>query len=389
MRNKIETDLLISELIYKYLNGDISKDEQEILNSWIENDENTEFFYSLKDTDRLYKGLIRTEYQDIDAQFRKLKKRIEKKKRARLWPWGVSFAASLVIALGIHFVRMSGESRPGMSIPFEETLDFAQEDQTILHTPDGKVIYLADSVKEIEAARQKAKPLLVVKKQPLVSAGIKYNTLTTSSRGKIEVMLSDSSRVWMNAGSELRYPDIFDKDKRIVYLKGEAYFEVTKNSDRPFIVSTGSSEIEVLGTQFNVRSADGMHCVTTLVEGCVKMRNQENQVVVLNPGQQAEEGYDGKIKVKEVDVRYDIAWKKNQFGFHEVTLLYIMNELSEWYGFTFEIENIALANQTYTAIVPRYPHADDVLQILQCTEDFVYVQNADRHIIIKKNNPIY
>lgn len=384
MRNKIETDLLISELIYKHLNGDISKDEQEILNSWIENNENTEFFYSLKDSDRLYKGLIRTEYQDIDAQFRKLKKRIEKKKRARLWPWGVSFAASLVIALGIHFVRSSGESCPDMSIPFEETLDFAQEDQTILHTPDGKVIYLADSVKEIEAVRQKAKPLLVVKKQPLASAGIKYNTLATSSRGKIEVMLSDSSRVWMNAGSELRYPDIFDQEKRMVYLKGEAYFEVTKNSNRPFIVSTGSSEIEVLGTQFNVRAVDEKHCITTLVEGCVKMRNQEHQVVVLNPGQQAEERYDGKIKVKEVDVRYDIAWKKNQFGFHEVTLLYIMNELSEWYGFTFEIENIALANQIYTAIVPRYSNADDVLQILQRTEDFVYTENANRHIVIKK-----
>lgn len=80
MRNKIETDLLISELIYKHLKGDISKDEQEILNSWTENKENTDFFYSLKDTDRLYSALIHTEYQDTEAQFGKLKKTIRKKK---------------------------------------------------------------------------------------------------------------------------------------------------------------------------------------------------------------------------------------------------------------------------------------------------------------------
>lgn len=384
MRNKIETDLLISELIYKHLKGDISKDEQEILNSWTENKENTDFFYSLKDTDRLYSALIHTEYQDTEAQFGKLKKNIRKKKRARMWPWGLSIAASLIIGLLIFRILVPAGSPPGMNIPFEVAFALTPEDQTVLQTPDGNVIYLADSVRGIEAANQKAELISAVKKQPLSPAVIKYNTLATSSRGKIEVMLSDSSRVWMNAASELRYPDVFDKDKRIVYLKGEAYFEVTKNYDRPFIVSTGSSEIEVLGTQFNVRAVDEKHCVTTLVDGCVKMRNQEHQVVVLNPGQQAVAGYEGRIKVEDVDVRYDIAWKKNQFGFHEVTLLYIMNELSEWYGFTFEIETLALANQIYTAIVPRYPNADDVLQILQRTEDFVYTEYANRHIIIKQ-----
>lgn len=383
MRNKIETDLLMGELIYKHLSGEISKDEKELLDSWVENEENTGFFSSLNESDRLYEGMIQVQYQDTDAQFRKLQRKIEKKKFSRQWPWWTGIAALLFISIGaLWFFR---KQQPEKIQSFELAQEACKEDQTILKTPEGKVVYLADTVKEITSRGRKEKAVqLPVQNNPSAEAALKYNTLATSSQGKIEVMLSDSSRVWLNAGSELKYPDVFGRDNRVVYLKGEAYFEVAKNPRRPFIVRAGNMKVEVLGTQFNVKMWDESHGRTTLVEGAVRLYNGEGRVAELTPGQRAEADKDGRIQVTNVDVRYDIAWKKDQFAFHEETLFGIMKELAAWYGVTFNFENIGLANQVYTAIIPRAPEIDDVLQILQSTNDFVYKYDRDGHISILK-----
>lgn len=382
MNNKIERDLLISELIYKHLRGELSAEEQEMLKSWLGNPENEAFFSDLENTDRIYQKMLYVQEVDTDAHFQKLQAKIEGKKKMRRLPWWIGLAATLVIGVGLLW---QGQKEQVVEQPFQAVPDYRMADQTVLHTPEGRVVYLADTVKELgpKDANKKVKTVApVIMPHPLA---YKYNVLATSSRGKIEVMLSDSSRVWLNAGSELKYPDVFGHDRREVYLIGEAYFEVTKNPKRPFVVNTGDHKIEVLGTQFNVKVADTQHCVATLVEGSIRMRNKLNDTLVLHPGQQAQTRMDGSMQLQEVDYRYDIAWKKNQFGFHEVTLFSIMNELSEWYDFTFEIENITLANQIYTAIIPRFQNPEDVLQILQRTEDFVYTEDSNRHIIIRQN----
>lgn len=380
MRNKIERDLLISELIYKHLRGELSAEEEEILTSWLSNPENEAFFLSLRDSDRLYQKMMYVQEVDTDAHFRKLQEKIGHQKQLRRLPWWIGAAALLAISVGLWW--MVGKE-PVVEPGFQMAREFLLEDQTVLHTPQGDVVYLADSVNKLVPEMLKKRS-----RQPMVAAqpaAVKYNLLATSSRGKIEVMLSDSSRVWLNAGSELKYPDVFGQDSREVYLKGEAYFEVSKNPARPFVVHTGAHNIEVLGTQFNVKAIDRESCVTTLVEGCVRMRNRRNDTVVLHPGQQAESWQGGDMRVREVDLRYDIAWKKDQFGFREATLFHIMKELSEWYGFTFEIRNLKLANQIYTAIMPRFQTADDVLQLLQRTEDFVYIEDTvGKHIVIRE-----
>lgn len=380
MRNKIERDLLISELIYKHFRGELSAEEEEILTSWLSNPENEAFFLSLRDSDRLYQKMMYVQEVDTEAHFRKLQEKIDHQKQLRRLPWWIGAAALLAISVGVWWMV---DIEPVVEPGFQMAREFPLEDQTVLHTPQGDVVYLADSVNKLVPEMLKKKAL-----EPMVAAqpaAVKYNLLATSSRGKIEVMLSDSSRVWLNAGSELKYPDVFGQDRREVYLKGEAYFEVSKNPARPFVVHTGAHNIEVLGTQFNVKAIDRESCVTTLVEGCVRMRNRRNDTVVLRPGQQAESWQGGDMRVREVDLRYDIAWKKDQFGFREATLFHIMEELSEWYGFTFEIRNLRLANQIYTAIMPRFQTADDVLQLLQRTEDFVYLEDTvGKHIVIRE-----
>lgn len=378
MKNKIETDLLVSELIYKHLKHEISQDEQEILNSWLESRENRAFFSSVKESDRLYKGLINAHYLDKEMQFSDLQKRIRRRKFRNLWKITIGVAAILVIGIGTRLL-FSEEQIPERT-PF--LVQLPKDNHTFLRTPEGKTIYLADSVKEISLQESRKIKNVPGLKGQNIPALLKYNVLATSTHGKIEVILADSTRVWLNTGSELRYPEVFGQHERKVFLKGEAYFEVTKHAACPFVVQTNAAQVKVLGTQFNVNAYENHSCITTLVKGCVKMLNQANDSVTLRPGEQAVAGAESGIQTREADVRYYIAWKKNQFAFQDATLYQIMNELADWYDFTFDFENPRLGRQIYTAIMPRFATVDEVLELLGRTDDFRYVREAGRHIRI-------
>ena len=207
--------------------------------------------------------------------------------------------------------------------------------------------------------------------------------LTTSKQGNIKVVLYDGSLVWLNAGSELRYPNTFVENQRVVYLKGEAYFDVAKDRDHPFIVKTISSEISVLGTSFNVNARENL-CVTTLVEGRVRMRHGMKDSVELCEGQQASVAKIGKIRVQDVDTRYYTSWMNNMFAFREAPLREIADVLENWYGCECRFENSTLENIPYTTMVERYSDVDSVLQILAGTGDFRYTRIGDLIIIKEK-----
>ena len=176
-----------------------------------------------------------------------------------------------------------------------------------LVTTSGKVVYLEDSVKQESLKERNKETLKPIENesdpQVIPTQEVEYNVLTTSKQGNIKIVLYDGSLVWLNAGSELRYPNTFVENQRVVYLKGEAYFDVTKDRSHPFIVKTISSEISVLGTSFNVNARENS-CVTTLVEGRVRMKHGIKDSVELRAGQQAWVAGTEKIRVQEVDTRY-------------------------------------------------------------------------------------
>ena len=166
-------------------------------------------------------------------------------------------------------------------------------------------------------------------------------------------------------------------------MKGEAYFDVTKDESHPFIVKTIASEISVLGTSFNVNARENS-CVTTLVEGLVRMKHGLQDSVELHAGQQACVSGIGKIHVQEVDTRYYTSWMNNMFAFRETPLREIANVLEEWYGCECRFETSTLENIPYTTMVERYSDIDSVLQILAGTGDFRYTRIGDMIIIKEK-----
>ena len=145
-----------------------------------------------------------------------------------------------------------------------------------------------------------------------------YNTLVTPIGGEYSLELSDGTKVFLNAASELRFSVVFIGDKRVVDLKGEAYFEVTKDTIRPFVVRVNGAEVTVLGTSFNVNTyGDDGQIYTTVVNGKVQVSSKRNgQKEILNPGMQSVmDMKTGKLVVHEVDVEPFVAWREGRFVF--------------------------------------------------------------------------
>jgi len=159
-------------------------------------------------------------------------------------------------------------------------------------------------------------------------------TLSTPVGGTYHVVLADGSRVRLNAGSKLIYPSKFVAGERKVQLEGEAYFQVTSDKQKPFIVVSEGQEIQVLGTEFNISTYSGYEEVqTTLVEGSVKVRTSlgdESASVVLQPGEQSTLRA-GKFDVRQVDVSNVVAWTEGKFSFSGKEFKQIMDEVSRWY----------------------------------------------------------
>ena len=195
--------------------------------------------------------------------------------------------------------------------------------------------------------------------------------------------LLDGTKVWLNSDSELRFPVTFVGDRRNVEIEGEAYFEVAKDEGKPFHVLANGVDIKVLGTSFNVNARENS-CVTTLVEGLVRMKHGLQDSVELHAGQQACVSGIGKIHVQEVDTRYYTSWMNNMFAFRETPLREIANVLEEWYGCECRFETSTLENIPYTTMVERYSDIDSVLQILAGTGDFRYTRIGDMIIIKEK-----
>lgn len=200
------------------------------------------------------------------------------------------------------------------------------------------------------------------------------NTLSTSKGEQFKVILPDGTNVWLNAASSIRYPTTFANVKsRKVSLKGEAYFEVTKDKSHPFVVESNLQEVEVLGTHFNISSYPEETLVkTTLLEGLVKVTpfssKGSEKPELLKPGYQAEVGPKG-LSIKEVNTATAVDWTNGKFIFENESLASILTKISRWYNVSIEYQNESLKQVTFTGTLSRYDQVDKVLSKLELTDE--------------------
>ena len=197
---------------------------------------------------------------------------------------------------------------------------------------------------------------------------IVYNTIVVPRGGEYKLELADGTLVWLNSDSELRYPVKFAGSQRDVWLKGEGYFEVSKNPEKTFRVVVDDMIVKVLGTSFNINAyKDRGNILTTLVSGKVDIQDMSGKsLVVMNPNQQVDFRH-GKISVQEVDVTRFVSWIDGKFYFNDMTLENIMSQLQRWYDIEVFFVDEELKSYPFTGVIRRDFTAGQIFEIIEKT----------------------
>jgi transmembrane sensor len=317
------------------------------------------------------------------------------KKTPALRIWALSISAACIVALVLFAYPMltsnSLDKTPqalAKADPKNKTLAPGGSD-VILTLADGSTIVLDDKQDGLLTNQGNTKVLkfkgkLVYNSTDASSKEVSYNTITTPAGGQYQVELPDGSLVWLNAGSSLRFPTAFTGSERRVEVSGEAYFEVARMVTMPFTVKVNKSEVQVLGTKFNIMAYEDEAMVkTTLLHGEVKFVNGSSNTI-LNPGQQTQLSKAGKVKVLSgVDVDEVMAWKNGMFDFEGADLETVARHLSRWYDveMVFDKKN----DDLFYAKIPRETKLKDVLKALELTGK-VHFTIQGKKIMVKPFN---
>ncbi|HJU45510.1 MAG TPA: FecR domain-containing protein [Chitinophagaceae bacterium] len=258
--------------------------------------------------------------------------------------------AGATIAIVVSSDRRSAKSGTDLSKRFKNDVAPGGNKAT-LTLADGRTIVL-DSTQNGTIATQGGSSIIKLSNgqirydlKGLSQGSVSWNTLSTPRGGTYQITLPDGSKVWLNAESSITYPVAFTgNERRVELVDGEAYFEVAKDSKRPFIVSVDDNmEVEVLGTHFNVNAYEDEEVIkTTLVEGKVKVNksNKSNESLLLIPGQQAKVNIENETitVINDVDTEEAIAWKEGLFYFEDDDIKTVMRQLARWYDVEVEYE---------------------------------------------------
>ncbi len=193
----------------------------------------------------------------------------------------------------------------------------------------------------------------------------KYNRIEVPRGSEYWIVLPDGTRVWLNAATELKYPVAFHAKERRVYLKGEAYFEVAPDKNRPFYVETEEVKVRVLGTVFDVNTHYTRGVRTVLVEGAVALEWGDQKEIRMKPGELADfDRTTTEVTLKEVDVTSYISWKEGYFVFEDEPLEEIMHTLSLWYDKEFLFVGKRSRALHFSGHIKRYERIETILSAI-------------------------
>ena len=271
----------------------------------------------------------------------------------------------VVAAKPVNEVIAPGSTKATLRLAGGETVHITGDTMHITRTEESQIRY--EDGKLTYASGRKAAELV-------------YNELEVPVAGECSLVLDDGTQVWVNADSRLKYPVQFVGEERKVFLEGEAYFIVAKDS-LPFVVSTSRGDIRVLGTTFNVKSYDEEIAMqATLVEGKVLVAQGQKEME-LAPGEQGTVTDAGIMAKRAVDVDEFVGWRKGIYVFKKQPLEDIMRDLSRWYGVSVFFQNEGLKQVSFTGNLKRYDNINEFLDVLQRTGDVKYRINNNTVII--------
>ena len=364
----------IHQWIADYTEGSISREDFRKLKAWI--GENPGHKAVFEDYLRLYResrevGFI--DRMDAGASWKALERKLERRGRKKITRLCVAASILFALVAGSWLLRSTGKEKKVMTVA--ETIP--GKASIILHMADGKSVNLSDEKvlgmveKDGTEISKDTSSALVYRANAEVTKSV-LHAVEVPVGGEFDLTLSDGTRVWLNSDTKFRFPTHFSGETREVYVEGEAYFVVSKNAERPFIVHTNEAQVKVLGTEFNLSAYPGERVVTTLAKGKVEVGDGTNKVN-LHPGEQAICNKSvNNIEVRAVDVSLYSSWLKGVFEFENLSLREIAKQLSRWYGVVFEFDDAGIGDRRFTGGIKKYIPLYQSLDILEKTTNVVF-----------------
>ncbi|NIG54995.1 FecR family protein [Chitinophaga sp. Cy-1792] len=365
------TIIEIKKLIPSLVKGTQTVAEQQAFEAWLQSaapaelSEVMDLYYDALDGDDVIFMMPPDFPEKMHARMRNAipaVRPLPKKKQYLRW----AAAIALLISAGTALLLLNRKPAP----PVAAKIIQPGTDKAILTLADGRTIELGHH--KNDSLVHTGMQVIQLDSTSISYAGTSgdhhaFNTLTTPRGAQFQVVLPDGSHVWLNAVSSLRYPVAFSANDRTVELTGQAYFDVVP-STTPFIVKTGTTAIQVLGTDFDVMAYQEEGPVrTTLVKGSIAVTSA-NSRKQLQPGEQA--AYDEKLKdlvVSHPSMEEVVAWKEGEFRFNGVSIIAIMRQLSRWYDVEIKYEG-PLPTTAFSGTLPRKENVNQILYALEATE---------------------
>lgn len=340
-------------------------DEQ--LREILEDEESLQICRDIMDSSLFLQQKNRAKLPNVDMELERFKKKqYSLHRRSILWKTGIGIAAMVAILFGAYYFIDTLATSPLEPITVF-TAD-ATPQHIILQKDNGEKIMLDEPLSNNQA-QTKTMTVPSTKKEldyRQVSSTTTQTHVLTIPRGEsFKVVLCDGTEVWLNANSNFVYPTAFIGNERIVTLEGEAYFKVTKDPKRPFIVKTKNIQTRVLGTEFNIRSYSPEDTHVVLINGKVEVSNTKGgSYTRLYPGEDAHLQSDGNFILTEVDLDSYVYWKDGYFYFDDVTLKDIMQNLGRWYNVNIEFRNKEAMEYKMHFISDRTKDLDHTISLL-------------------------
>lgn len=381
----------IENIIVKFLTQQASVSELNELEKWMEESDNRKLFedyvrvnyaieYNMKefDSNKVMRELLEA--------FAREKKVIKLKKLRKLVYYSAA-AVVLGIAITTYFYKANFVDQP-LPVVVKHTIETGT-DKAILTLEDGSAVVLEkDKTYQKNNAVCNGKEL-VYGNHDKAKSGLVYNYLTIPRGGQFQLKLSDGTKVWLNSESKIKFPVAFKEGslRQVELIYGEAFFEVspsTAHQGAKFKVLNKNQEVEVLGTEFNIKAyQDEDKIYTTLVEGKVAVSNS-NSTKHLTPNQQSVINLkNGNMVVNPIDAYNEVLWTKGIFSFKGKKLKEIMNVMSRWYDFQVEFQNPKLEEVKFNGVLSKNDNIKEILSIIKKTNFINEYEIKDQKIIIK------
>ena len=370
------------KLIIKKLNNTLNLEDEIIFSKWYNKSVNHKnYFDNVKEN--YSKDITNI---DVAKGWEELTKKINYIPKKTAY-WKYAAAAAVIFLVTMPFVFNKDNVKTVEPIIVKNTIKIGI-DKATLTLEDGSNITLEKGQNYHVANAKSNGKTLIYNPKSKSNLEIAYNYLTTPRGGQFYVELSDGTKVWLNSESKLKYPVVFQDgvSRKVELLYGEAYFDVsasTNHKGASFKVASQVQEIEVLGTEFNVKAYKGEdHMYTTLVEGKVAIDNGVTKEI-LKPKQQAAINIQNKeITIAVVDVYNATSWKDGVFSFKELSLKEIMKTLSRWYDTDVVFINKELENIKFNGVLNKKQNIEHILLTIKATNNIDYKIN-DNKIMIK------